>query len=88
MPYVTIVRERYPNADIVLLANDDAAAVFARGEVFDRVVISRLLYHSPRSHLGRRFSLAREFFRLVWQLGLGYDLVITYYSGHKLLRLL
>ena len=88
MPYVTIVRELYPNAHIALLVNDDAAAVIAHGEVFDRVVISRLLYHSPRSHLGRRFSLAREFFRLVWQLGLGYDLVITYYSGHKLLRLL
>ena len=88
MPYVTIVRELYPNAHIALLVNDDAAAVIAHGEVFDRVVISRLLYHSPRSHLGRRFSLAREFFRLVWQLGFGYDLVITYYSGHKLLRLL
>jgi ADP-heptose:LPS heptosyltransferase len=88
MPYVTIVRELYPHAHIALLVNDDAAAVFAHGEVFDRVVISRLLYHVPRSHLGRRFSQAREFFRLVWQLGFGYDLVITYYSGHKLLRLL
>ncbi len=87
-PYVTIVRELYPDAHIALLVNDDAAAVFARGEVFDRIVISRLLYHTPRSHLGRRFSQAREFFRLIWQLGLGYDLVITYYSGHKLLRLL
>jgi ADP-heptose:LPS heptosyltransferase len=88
MPYVTIVRELYPDAHIALLVNDDAAAVFAHCEVFDRVVISRLLYHSPRSPLGRRFSQVCEFFRLVWQLGLGYDLVITYYSGHKLLRLL
>ena len=88
MPYVTIVRELNPDAHIALLVNDDAAAVFAHGEVFDRVVISRLLYHVPRSHLGRRFSQVREFFRLVLQLGLGYDLVITYYSGHKLLRLL
>jgi ADP-heptose:LPS heptosyltransferase len=88
MPYVTIVRELYPDAHITLLVNDDAAAVFAPGEVFDQVVISRLLYHIPRSHLGRRFSQAREFFRLVRQLGFGYDLVITYYSGHKLLRLL
>jgi ADP-heptose:LPS heptosyltransferase len=88
MPYVTIVRELYPNAHIALLVNDDAAAAFANGEVFDRVVISKLLYHSPWSLLGRRFSQAREFFRLVWQLGFGYDLVITYYSGHKLLRLL
>lgn len=88
MPYVTIVRELYPDAHIALLVNDDAAAVFVHSEVFDRVVISRLLYHIPRSHLGRHFSQAHEFFRLVWQLGLGYDLIITYYSGHKLLRLL
>jgi len=88
MPYVTLARELYPHAHIALLANEDAAVVFAPGEVFDRVVISRLLYHIPRSLLGRRFSQAREFFRLVWQLGFGYDLVITYYSSHTLLRLL
>ncbi len=43
MPYVTLVRELFPHAHIALLANEDAAAVFAPGEVFDRVVISRLL---------------------------------------------
>jgi ADP-heptose:LPS heptosyltransferase len=88
LPYVTLVRELYPHAHIALLVNEDAAAVFAPGEVFDQVAISRLLYHIPMSLLGRRFSQVREFFRLAWQLGFGYDLVITYYSGHALLRLL
>lgn len=88
LPYVTLVRELYPDAHVTLLVNEAAASVIAHSEMFDQVVISRLLYHPFRPQFGRRFGQAREFFRLVWQLGIGYDLVVTYYSGHKLLRLL
>lgn len=86
--YLRAVREHYPTAHLTLLVNEDALEALQHVDIFDRVVISRLFYHRPYSRFGARFSKARQLLRLVWQVGIGYDVVITYYSGSPLLQLL
>lgn len=86
--YLKAVREHYPAAHLTLLVNEDALEALQHINIFDRVVISRLFYHRPYSRFGARFSKARQLLHLMWQVGMGYDVVITYYSGSPLLQLL
>lgn len=88
MPYVLLVRERFPDAWITLLVNESTLSAFGHTKGFDDVVISRLYYDRPVSRFGALGSKLREVWRLLGRLGTGYDLVITYYWGSPLLQLL
>lgn len=82
------VQATYPQAEIVVLAGEQAAEVFARSAIPDRVVISRLYVPVPRPSLRARLDKLREIARLVRELGFGYDLAVTFWWGSLALNLL
>ena len=86
--YVRAVREHYPAAHITLLANEGTRDALHSADVFDRIVVSHLYYGRPLRLLGSRLGKAWEFGRLLKELGAGYDLVICFYWGTKMLRML
>jgi lipopolysaccharide heptosyltransferase I len=86
--YLRAVREHHPNAHITLLANIGTRDALASLKVFDRIVVSHLYYERPLRSLGARVGKAWELSRLLVRLGSGYDLVICFYWGTALLRLL
>lgn len=88
LPYLNAVRERHPHAHIVLLIAERAAPVFERLRPFDRVVVSRLYEQRSASLRRLRLKKVSELLRLAIQVGLGYDLVITFGGGTTLLNVL
>ncbi|HEU5438895.1 MAG TPA: glycosyltransferase family 9 protein [Ktedonobacterales bacterium] len=80
-PYVTMVRRRYPHAHITLVANNDALKGLERAEEYDRAVQSKVYLYRPFSRVRVRVCQVWAWLGLVWQLGVGYDLVITFYWG-------
>lgn len=80
-PYLSMVRRHHPHAHITLVANEDALQGFERIEDIDRAVKSELYVYRPYSRVRVRLCQALRWLGLVWQLGVGYDLVITFYWG-------
>jgi ADP-heptose:LPS heptosyltransferase len=81
------MRRRWPRAEIVVLTSEAAAAVFHGWQDIDRAVVSRLYYRSG-ARMAMRVGKVVELARLVWTVGVGYDLVVTYWWGTTLLHLL
>ena len=63
------------------MANPDALQGFERVDDVDRVVTSTLYIYRPYSRARVRVCQVWRWFGLAWQLGLGYDLVVTFYWG-------
>ena len=82
------IRASYPEAEITVLVGEQAAEVFTGSAILDRVVISRLYVPVPRPSLRGRIEKLREIARLVRELGLGYDLALTFWWGSRALNLL
>ncbi len=80
-PYFSMVRRQHPHAQITLVANPDAIQGFERVEVLDRVITSTLYLHRPYSRARTRITQVAAWLGLLWQVGRGYDLVITFYWG-------
>lgn len=87
-PYVSMIRDAYPVAHITLVANEDALKGLERVEAYDRAVQSDLYLYRPYSRVRVRIAQAWAWLGLLWQLGAGYDLVITFYWGGVLQHLL
>ena len=88
VPYFMKVRERYPNAHMTLLTNEDGLAGVTHAGAFDRVVISKLYVYRRCTRLRRYAAQVRESLRLMRLLGAGYDLVVTFYWGGLFLHLI
>lgn len=82
------VRHAHPEAEIVVLAGEQAAEVFHRSTIPDRVVVSRLYLSFHRGTLRARFEKVREIASLLKKLGRGYDLAITFFWGTLALSVL
>ncbi len=85
---VGALREAYPAAEMVLLAGEAAAPVFARSASVDRVVVSRLYARRPGTVRRLRIAKLRCLLALLPRLRTGYDLVVTVGWGSTLLNLL
>jgi ADP-heptose:LPS heptosyltransferase len=86
--HLAAVRHHFPDAWITLLANSGTRDALAVPGVFDQVVISHLYYGRPLARFGARIGKAWEFLRLLVRLGFKYDLVVCFYWGTGVLRLL
>lgn len=83
------LREAFPDAQVVLLASEDAANVVEPDRAGYRVVISHLYKRREKSSLARlRVRQGIEFLKLMRQVGTGYDLVVTLAWGSTLLNIL
>jgi ADP-heptose:LPS heptosyltransferase/O-antigen/teichoic acid export membrane protein/thymidylate kinase len=80
-PFVAMVRQGYPQAFITLVANADALKGLERIEEVDRIVRSDLYLYRPYSPVVTRLLQIWTWLGLVRQLGIGYDLVMTFYWG-------
>jgi ADP-heptose:LPS heptosyltransferase len=88
-PYLAAVRESRPAAEITLVVPEEVFPVVAHARTFDRIVVSRFNYDRRlSSRLWTRLNKARQLARLIWQLGTGYDLVITFMWGTTALNVL
>ncbi len=82
------VREACPTAEIVLVVAAEALGVFEHFRLCDRIVPSRLFEPAAHSRLGLRVKKLRELLAIVWKVGLGYDLVIIFGGGSRVLSIL
>jgi ADP-heptose:LPS heptosyltransferase/GT2 family glycosyltransferase/O-antigen/teichoic acid export membrane protein/thymidylate kinase len=80
-PYVSMIRRHRPQSHITLVANEDALGGFERLLDIDRVVKSKIYMYRPYPRACIRICQALQWLSLVWQLGFGYDLFITFYWG-------
>jgi ADP-heptose:LPS heptosyltransferase/O-antigen/teichoic acid export membrane protein/GT2 family glycosyltransferase/thymidylate kinase len=80
-PYVSMIRRQRPHSHITMVANEDALAGFDRLLDIDRVVKSKIYVYRPYSRARVRICQVFQWLSLVWQLGFGYDRVITFYWG-------
>jgi ADP-heptose:LPS heptosyltransferase/thymidylate kinase len=80
-PYLSMIRRGRPHSHITLVANEDALQILGDVEDIDRAVKSALYIYRPYSRARVRLCQAVRWLGLVWQLGFGYDLVITFYWG-------
>jgi ADP-heptose:LPS heptosyltransferase/GT2 family glycosyltransferase/O-antigen/teichoic acid export membrane protein/thymidylate kinase len=80
-PYVSMIRRRRPESHITLVANEDALVGFDRILDIDRVVKSAIYMYRPYPRACVRICQVLQWLSLLWQLGFGYDLVITFYWG-------
>lgn len=80
-PYIAMIRRRYPHAHMTIVGNEDALTVLERVEDIDRSVKSTIYLNRSYPRLLVRLIQLREWCSLVWRLGLGYDLAITFYWG-------
>jgi ADP-heptose:LPS heptosyltransferase len=87
-PGVDAVRQQYPKARLVILTSEAAREIFAGSSGHDRLVTSRLYRQQGASRFRSRIGKAAELIRLVLVLGRGYDLVIIFWWGTTLLRVL
>lgn len=85
---LSMIRQHYPAAHIVLLVDEAAFPVMERARVVDKIVVSRLYAQKSASPLRVRLAKVRELVRLAVKLGVGYDLVLTLGWGTTLLNIL
>jgi len=82
------LRDRFPYAQIVLLAGEESYPVFERSQIFDRIVLSQLYRRNGRN-VGRSWRWKSwQLLRIIWQLGFGYDLIATFNWGSNVLHLI
>jgi ADP-heptose:LPS heptosyltransferase len=82
------IRERYPQASLELLVGEQAAPLFERQQLFDRVLVSALYKLGSRSRWWPPARKAAVAARLALRLGRVYDMAFTFYWGTSLLNLL
>jgi len=78
------VRESLPGSELTLVVGGEAAPVYRDSPLVDRLIVSRL-YLRPRAS---RLQKLVELCRLAGSLGFGYDLVVIFWWGSTLLRVL
>jgi ADP-heptose:LPS heptosyltransferase len=82
------IRKSFPTAEIVLLAGAAVHSVFEDSPEVNRIVVSRIYDFADPSFRPSRLRKISELFRLLFQVGWGYDLVIVLGWGSTLLDLL